>query len=246
MYNGGVSRPGPSLFDPPEDDDPARRRWSAVDAYFAEALAPSDAGLLAALDASDASDVPAIQVSPTQGKLLEVLARAVGARRILEVGTLAGYSTIWMARALPADGELVTLELDPAYAAVAQANVDRAGCGDRVDIRVGPALDSLASLHAAGAGPFDLAFIDANKDDNPAYVDWAVRMARPGSLIVLDNVVRDGAVVDGSSTDPRVLGVRRATEAMAADSRLTATAVQTVGEKGWDGFALAVVLDPGT
>lgn len=222
-----------------------RAQWEEVDAYLVETLVPADAALTAALDTSDAAGLPPINVAPNQGRLLELLARAVGARRILEVGTLGGYSTIWLGRALPPDGELVTLELDPGHAAVARGNLDRAGLGDRTEIRVGPALDSLRDLVRAGAGPFDLVFVDADKQQSADYVELALRMARPGTMVVVDNVVRDGAVVDPASPDDRVRGVRRVLELMASDPRLAATAVQTVGSKGWDGLALAVVVDPG-
>jgi predicted O-methyltransferase YrrM len=161
------------------------------------------------------------------------------------VGTLGGYSSIWLGRALPPDGELVTLELEPVHAEVARSNLDRAGVGDRAEIRVGPALDSLRALQREGAGPFDLTFVDADKEHNADYVEWAVRLSRPGSLVIVDNVVRAGAVADAASTDSRVLGVRRLHEALASDPRVTATALQTVGTKGWDGLTVVLVLDPG-
>lgn len=232
-----------SLFDPPAEPepDPQQARWDAVDAYLEGVLVPTDTALDAALDASDAADIPAIQVAANQGKLLHLLGRAIGARRILEVGTLAGYSTIWLARALPPDGELVTLEIEPRHAAVAQANVDRAGAGDRVDIRVGDALTTLAALRREGGPPFDLVFVDADKQRGAEYVDHAVALGRPGTVIVVDNTVRGGAVADEHATDDRVLGIRRLHEAIAADPRLDATALQTVGSKGWDGFTLALV-----
>lgn len=236
--------PGPSLFDP--DGDEARRaHWAEVDAYLVGTLHQPDPALDAALDTSDAAGLPAINVAPNQGKLLQLLARAVGARRILEIGTLGGYSTIWLARALPPDGELLTLEIDPTHAEVARANLDRAGVGDRAEIRLGPAHDTLRALRREGAGPFDLTFVDADKEGNADYVDQAVRLSRPGSLIVVDNVVRGGAVADEASTDPRVRGVRRLHEALAADPRVSATAVQTVGSKGWDGLTVVLVVDPG-
>ena len=212
--------------------------WTAVDDYFAGLLLPPDDTLAAAQAASTAAGLPAISVAANQGKMLELLARLRGARRILEVGTLGGYSTIWLARALPADGQLVTLEFSPAHAAVARANLDRAGFADRVEIHVGPALETLARL----TGAFDLIFIDADKENYAAYFDWAVRLARPGTLIIADNVVRGGGVVDPSHEDPRVQGIRRFVERLAADSRVSATAVQTVGSKGYDGFILALVV----
>ena len=217
-------------------------RWTAVDRYLTELLVPSDAALESALAASDAGGVPAIQVTPSQGKLLQLLAEAVEASAILELGTLGGYSTIWLARALPEDGRLVTLEIDPAYADVARANLAQAGVADRVDLRVGPAADSLAALAEEDRAPFDLVFIDADKRSNPEYLSWALQLSRPGTLIVADNVIRDGAVANPHSSDPDALGVRRFFELVAADSRLTATVIQTVGEKGWDGFLLARVL----
>ncbi|MBL1098192.1 O-methyltransferase [Streptomyces coffeae] len=216
-------------------------RWTEVDAYFNALLTPSDPALDAALDLSAAAGLAPHQVAPNQGKLLHLLTRIRGARRVLEIGTLGGYSTIWLATALPADGRLISLEADPGCAEVARANVARAGLAGVVDIRTGPALDSLPRLAEEGEGPFDVVFIDADKPNNPGYLDWALRLTRPGSLIIGDNVVRDGAVADPSSTDPNVQGVRRFTELMAREPRLTATAVQTVGEKGYDGFALALV-----
>jgi predicted O-methyltransferase YrrM len=215
--------------------------WSAVDSYMGGLLAPEDAALQAAREAGAAAGLPAHELAPSQGKLLYLLARLLGARSILELGTLAGYSTIWLARALPPGGRLVSLEVEAAYAEVARGNVERAGLGDMVEFRVGRALDTLPRLAAEGVGPFDLVFIDADKDSNPQYLDWALRLSRPGSLIVADNVVRGGAVVDAGSTDPRVRGIRSFLELLAEEPRLSATAIQTVGVKGWDGFALAVV-----
>jgi predicted O-methyltransferase YrrM len=208
-----------------------------VDAYLAGLLVPPDAALAAALRESAAAGLPAHHVSPPLGKLLEVLARAVGARAILELGTLGGYSTIFLARALPADGWLVTLEADAAYAEVARANVERADLAATVEVRTGPALDALPELE----GPFDLIFVDADKRSNPQYLEWALRLSRPGTLIVADNVVRDGAVADPSSDDPAVQGARRFLEMLAAEPCVEATAIQTVGSKGWDGLAVAVV-----
>jgi len=213
--------------------------WTAVDDYFDGALTPADPALSAALQASAAGALPAIQVTAAQGKQLQLLARAIRARRILEVGTLGGYSTIWLARALPPDGELITLEVDPHHADVARRNLANAGLTDRVEVRVGPALETLPDL----AGPFDFAFIDADKPNNAGYFAHALRLSRPGALIVVDNVVRDGAVVDASTGDAAVQGTRRLVEAVAAEPRVAATAIQTVGAKGYDGYLLAVVGD---
>ena len=217
-------------------------QWTTVDHYFAERLLPSDPVLEAALEASTAAGLPSINVSPVQGKFLHLLALATGARRILEIGTLGGYSTLWLARALPVDGRLVSLELQPRHAEVARANLDRAGVSEKVEIRVGPAAESLAQLQAEGAGPFDLIFIDADKPSNPAYLGWALKLARRGSLIVVDNVVRKGKIVDPASADPDVQGTRALFELLAEEPRLSSTAIQTVGSKGYDGFAMAVVL----
>lgn len=212
-------------------------RWSAVDAYLNDLMVGSDAALDAALAASHAAGLPSISVSPPQGKLLNLLARLVCARRILEVGTLGGYSTIWLARALPEDGELVTLEIAPKHAAVARANLAHAGLADRVTVMVGPALETLPTL----AGPFDLAFIDADKVSNADYFAWAVKLVRPGGVIVVDNVVRDGKVIDADSADTAVQGVRRLNALIAAEPRVDATTIQTVGSKGYDGLAIAFV-----
>jgi len=217
--------------------------WSSVDRYFAEQLLPADPALEAALAASAAAGLPAINVSPNQGMLLQLLARSIGAKRILEVGTLGGYSSIWLAGALPADGRLITLEADPRHADVARANLARAGLGDIVEVRLGRALDSLPQLESEGQGPFDFVFIDADKPNNTPYFEWALRLTRPGSLIVVDNVVRGGDVVDDASDDTGVLGVRRLLERIAAEPRVRATAIQTVGTKGYDGFAIALVMD---
>ncbi|MCW2954591.1 MAG: O-methyltransferase [Conexibacter sp.] len=218
-------------------------RWTAVDRYVTDLLIGPDPLLDAALAAADAAGLPQIAVTPPQGKLLYLLARIHGARTILELGTLAGYSTIWLARALPAGGRLVTLEANPAYAEVARGNVAAAGLADRVEVRVGAALDTLPQLDAEGAGPFDLIFIDADKDRYPDYLSWAIRLARPGSLIVGDNVVRGGALADDAEDEPRALGARRFHELLAAEPRVEATTIQTVGEKGYDGFTLARVRD---
>jgi len=200
-----------------------------------------DPALDAALQASAAAGLPPHNVSPTQGKLLALLARVQGARAILEIGTLGGYSAIWLARALPAGGHLVTLEADPRHAEVARANIAHAGVSDLVELRVGRALETLPHLAAEGRGPFDLVFIDADKPSNPEYFAWALTLTRRGSLIIADNVVRDGAVADAESTDSNVRGVRRFMDALAAEPRVSATAIQTVGSKGYDGFTLAVV-----
>ncbi len=216
-------------------------RWITVDRYLEDALVGPDEALADALEANAAAGLPAIDVSATQGKLLYLLARIRGARTILELGTLGGYSTIWLARALPSDGRLVTLELEPAYAEVARANVDRAGLGALVDFRVGPALESLDALAAEGAGPFDLVFVDADKRTTPDYLRRALDLSRPGTVIVTDNVVRNGSLADPAATDPNAEGMRAAVALLAADPRVDATVIQTVGTKGWDGFAVALV-----
>lgn len=220
----------------------AQTTWTAVDRYFGDLLAPSDEKLDGVLEANRQARLPAIGVSRLQGRFLEVLVRITQARRILEIGTLGGYSTIWMARALPEDGRLITLEANPRHAEVARANLERAGMLGRVEIRVARALDSLPTLAASGAGPFDLIFIDADKPGNPDYLQWAMKLARPGTTIAVDNVVRQGKVVDAGSADPDIQGTRRMTELMAAEPRLSATVLQTVGAKGYDGIALAVML----
>jgi predicted O-methyltransferase YrrM len=217
--------------------------WTAVDTYFNELLIGSDAALDSAMQASAAAGLPAYAVSPSQGKLLFLLAQIQGARSILEVGTLGGYSTIWMARALPERGKLVTLEFSPKHADVARANIAAAGLAGRVEIRVGSALDTLPQLAAEGRGRFDLIFIDADKENNPAYFSWALKLSRPGTVIIVDNVVRDGAVADGASADPVIQGIRRFHEMLAAEPRATATAIQTVGSKGYDGFTLIRVCE---
>jgi predicted O-methyltransferase YrrM len=215
--------------------------WTAVDQYFNAQLIGPDAALDAALAASDAAGLPPIQVSPPQGKLLHLLARLVGARHILEIGTLAGYSTIWLARAVPPGGQVVTLEIDARHAAVAEANFARAGLAARVELRLGPALETLPRLAAERSEPFDLTFIDADKPNIPAYFDWALRLARRGSVIVIDNVVRDGRVVAADDHDPNIQGVRELIDRLATEPRCSATALQTVGGKGYDGFALVLV-----
>ena len=217
--------------------------FDAVDRFIADLLVEDDPALKAALEASEAAGLPQINVAPNQGKLLMLLAQAIGARKIFEIGTLGGYSTIWLARALPPGGHLVTLEADPNYAKVAHANVARAGLSSVVEIRVGRAIDTLPSL--AAEAPFDLLFIDADKPSTPGYFQWAVRLARRGSLIVVDNVVREGAILEASSDDPNVQGMRRFFELAATDPRVSGTAIQTVGSKGHDGLAiLLVTADP--
>lgn len=218
-----------------------RATWIDVDRYFADALAAGDDGLAAALRASEAAGLPAINVSACQGKLLQLLAQMQQAQNILEVGTLGGYSAIWLARALPPGGRLITLEALPRHADVARANIAHAGLADVVDIRVGAALESLPKLAAEGGPPFDFTFIDADKANNPEYFAWAQKLSRKGSVIVVDNVVREGAVVDGASHDAAVRGVRRLTALIAATPGISATAIQTVGAKGYDGFILARV-----
>lgn len=221
------------------DDIAARAK--AVDEYFVARLGDVDPALAAALAANAAAGLPAIDVSPLQGKLLHILARSVGAKRILEIGTLGGFSTIWLARALAAGGEVVTLELNPKHADVARANLERAGQSQAVRLIVGKAADSLDRLIADGTPPFDLIFIDADKPSNPTYLKAALALSRPGTLIVLDNVVRNGRVADPRSAEADVVGVRQAMDLIAAEPRLVATAVQTVGRKGYDGFVLAYV-----
>ena len=217
------------------------RRWSEVNSYFAKLLIGPDTALDEALAANSAAGLPSIDVSAPQGKLIHLLARMAGARRALEIGTLGGYSTIWLARALPDDGRLITLEVSAKHADVARRNVARAGLGDKVEIRTGAALETLPKLEAEELGPFDFVFIDADKSNNAAYLEWALRLSRPGTTIMVDNVVRDGQVVDATSRGPDIVGVRRMFEIMAREPRLSATAIQTVGAKGWDGFALAIV-----
>ncbi len=216
-------------------------QWTAVDDYVAGLLARNDSFLEAALIASEEAGLPLIQVSPAQGKLLNLLARSIRAKAILELGTLGGYSTIWLGRALPASGRLVTLEADAGYAKVARESIARAELADVVDLRVGPALDVLPKLHAEGAGPFDLTFIDADKENSPAYFAWSLDHSRPGSLIVADNVVRDGSLADAESDDPKVQAQRRLHEMLATEDRVSATTIQTVGSKGYDGFTVALV-----
>jgi predicted O-methyltransferase YrrM len=215
--------------------------WTRVDEYLAGQLLPDDPVLTAALQSSEAAGLPAINVSPTEGKLLQMFARLCGARNILEIGTLGGYSTIWLARALPPDGRLITLEADEKHAAVARGNITRAGLDGLVNLRVGRASESLPALAAEGRPPFDLTFIDADKVSTTEYFNWALKMSRPGSLIVVDNVVRNGAVADPASSDASVQAMRRFFDVLKDEPRVTATAVQTVGGKGYDGFAVAMV-----
>ncbi|MCA9884539.1 MAG: O-methyltransferase [Anaerolineae bacterium] len=217
-------------------------RWDAVDQYLEARYVPNEDVLETVLNNTEAADIRAINVAPNQGKMLMLFAQICGAKRILEIGTLAGYSAIWMARALPQDGQIISLEYDPRHADVARKNIALAGFADKVDVRVGLAVDSLAQMVEAGEGPFDFIFIDADKPSNPQYLDYALKLSRPGTVIVADNVVRDGAVIDAHSSDPNVQGVRKFNDLVAASPRLNATAIQTVGSKGYDGFALAIVL----
>ncbi|GGA65165.1 O-methyltransferase [Edaphobacter acidisoli] len=221
----------------------SQKLFAAVDHYLADKLLPEDAPLHEALKANAAAKLPSIDVSPVQGKLLHLLARMSGAKRILEVGTLGGYSTIWLARALPKDGVLVTLELSPKHAEVAAANIRRAGLSHLVDLRVGPAADSLARLHTEKSVPFDFIFLDADKPSNPVYLDWAIKLSHPGTVIIGDNVIREGAIIDTNDTDPNVTGTRLFLEKLGSHPLLDATAIQTVGSKHHDGFALAIVKD---
>lgn len=216
--------------------------WSAVDKYIDDELGLTDPVLAAALAANAEGGLPAIDVTASQGKLLYMLARLAGAKRILEIGTLGGYSTIWMARALPSDGKLVTLEFDPKHAAVAKANIERAGFSNIVDVRVGAALDSLPVIEAEKGGPFDLFFIDADKVNNPNYFEWAIKLSRRGSVIIVDNVVREGGLADAESEDAAIRASRKVTELLGSDARVDGTVIQTVGTKGYDGFAIAMVV----
>jgi len=218
--------------------------WTAVDQYINQMLVPSDPMLEAALRASAEAGLPAIQVSPPQGKLLHLLVSAIGARNILEIGTLGGYSAIWMARALPPGGRLLTLEADAKHAEVARANFARAGLTASIEQSVGSALQTLPQIAAERRGPFDLIFIDANKSTMAEYFDWSLKLARKGTLIIVDNVIRHGSVIESNSTDQDVQGVRRFNERISNDSRVSATEIQTVGSKGYDGFALLLVLTP--
>lgn len=215
--------------------------WTAVDRYITDLLVRPDEALEATLAASDEAGLPTIAVAPNVGKLLHLMARAMGARRILEIGTLGGYSTIWLARALPVDGRLITLDFNPKHVRVAGENIARAGLGGLVEQREGPAADSLSQLVAAGEAPFDFIFIDADKEAYTEYLDWSLKLSRPGTMIVADNVVRSGQVSDAASTDALVQGVRRFLDRLAAEPRVSATAIQIVGIKGHDGLAIAVV-----
>jgi predicted O-methyltransferase YrrM len=217
--------------------------WDDVDRYITNLLLTPDEALSAAIAASDAAGLPSINVSPTEGKLLHLLARAQGARSILEIGTLGGYSTIWLARALPRGGRMITLEYEPKHAEVALANIARAGLSDVVELRLGRAQETLPKLAAEGRGPFDFIFIDADKPSYAEYLSWSVKLARPGTLIIADNVIRKGAVADSSSSDALVQGIRRFNEALAAEPRVSATEIQTVGSKGYDGLAIILVTD---
>jgi len=218
--------------------------WTAVDRYITDLFVPPDAALDSALQSSEAAGLPAINVSPPQGKFLQLLARALGAKKILEIGTLGGYSTIWLARALPAGGRLITLEADPKHAEIARANIARAGLSEVVDLRLGRALDSLPQLAAERRGPFDFIFIDADKPSYADYFTWALKLSRHGTVIIGDNVIRKGAVIDPTKADdPRVPGVLRFNELVAREPRVSATVIQTVGAKGHDGFTFAVVTE---
>lgn len=224
------------------DEQKLKEKWTEVDQYISSQLIPSDPVLDAVLEANQKAGLPSIDVAPNQGKLLHLLAQMKGARSILEIGTLGAYSTIWLARALPQDGHLITLESNPKHAEVAQSNLERAGLSDKVEIRLGNALDSLEQLGTEERDPFDLIFIDADKQNNPEYLKWALKLSQKGSLIIGDNVVRGGAVTDQSSTDPNIIGVRQFYELIAAEPRLNATAIQTVGSKGYDGLCVALVI----
>jgi predicted O-methyltransferase YrrM len=218
-----------------------QEQWTAVDRYITETVVPSDPALDAAVEASVKADLPAIAVTPNQGKLLQIFARLVNAHRIMEIGTLGGYSTIWLARALPEDGRLISLEVNPKHAEVARGSIERAGLSKKVEIRLGRALDTLPKLATEAKAPFDLTFIDADKASIPEYFIWSLKLSRPGSVIVVDNVVRKGAVIDADSSDEDVRGVRRLNDMLATEKRVTATTIQTVGSKGYDGFTLALV-----
>jgi predicted O-methyltransferase YrrM len=219
----------------------AQEQWTAVDSYIEKLFIAPDFALEAALESSKAAGLPTINVSPAEGKLLHMLARIQGARKILELGTLGGYSTIWLARALPPEGRLISLEIDPKRAEIARANIARAELTNTVEIRVGPAADSLQKLLSEGRGPFDLIFIDADKQGYAEYLQWSLKLSRPGTLIVADNVVRKGAVTDPGSADENVQGIRKFNEALTAEKGVTTTVIQTVGCKGYDGLALILV-----
>jgi predicted O-methyltransferase YrrM len=226
----------------PDMTNPLQKKWTEVDDYIATLLIPPDAALEGALKASDEAGLPSINVSANQGKLLMLFARMLNARNILEIGTLGGYSTIWMAHGLAEGGRLITLEYEPRHAEVAMANLARAGLSDRVEIRVGRAGDTLPKLVEEGRGPFDLIFIDADKQGYTEYLEWSMKLSRRGTVIVADNVVRNGAITDPASSDEMVQGIRRFNRALAAEKRLSATEIQTVGNKGYDGLAIATVI----
>jgi predicted O-methyltransferase YrrM len=223
-------------------DPKIESQWTAVDRYIADLFVGSDPALDAALEASNAAGLPAINVSPNQGKLLMLMARSLGARKILEIGTLGGYSTIWLARALPGDGNLITLEYDPKHAEVARANIARAGFANVVEVRQGRAQDTLPKLVSENRGPFDFIFIDADKPGYSDYLAWSLKLSRPGTVIIADNVVRKGEIVDANSADANVQGMRRFNALLAAEPRVNATEIQTVGSKGYDGFAYVLIL----
>ncbi|ACB95308.1 O-methyltransferase [Beijerinckia indica] len=218
-------------------------QWTAVDHYISDLFIPPDAALEAALTRSAAAGLPSINVAPNQGKLLHMLARLIGARAILEIGTLGAYSTIWLARALPTDGFLITLEAKPEHAKIAQENLRQAGLTSQVEVRLGPAIETLPQIAAENKGPFDLVFIDADKQGTPEYFRWALDLSRKGSLIIVDNVVRGGKVIDATSTDPNVQGIQRFHQWVAAEPRVSATALQTVGSKGYDGLTFIEVIN---
>jgi predicted O-methyltransferase YrrM len=220
----------------------SKKLWTAVDQYTTGLLSPADAALDAALAASEAAGLPSISVSPSQGKLLAMLAQMAGASKILEIGTLGGYSSIWLGRALAAGGRLITLEANPKHAEVARGNVARAGLAEVVEVRLGDARAGIQQLVAEGLGPFDLIFIDADKQSIPHYLEWSLKLSRRGTMIVVDNVVRDGALIDAKSEDPSVIGARRMHDMLAAEPRVSATTIQTVGSKGYDGLTLALVI----
>jgi predicted O-methyltransferase YrrM len=219
-----------------------KEQWMAVDEFISATLVPSDLAFSSALEASTAAALPPIQISPPLGKFLFLMASICQAKRILEIGTLGGYSTIWLGRALPIDGRLTSLEVDPKHAAVAQGNIARANLANKVDVLIGRALDTLPQLASNGKGPFDLIFIDADKSNYPEYFDWSLRLSRKGTVIVADNVIRGGRVIDEASDDADSQGIRRFVEMVGTNRRVAATAIQTVGSKGYDGFAIALVL----
>lgn len=226
----------------PTISDETQKTWTAVDDYIDSRLVSPDSVLKAALAASADAGLPQIAVTPSQGKLLHLLARSINARNILEIGTLGAYSTIWLARALPSEGRLVTLEASPKHAAVARANIAQARLSEQVELRVGPALETLPELAAEGLAPFDFVFIDADKENNAGYFEWALKLTHPGSLIFVDNVIREGKIADPGNKDPMVAGIHRLNDLLAKETRVLATTIQTVGAKGYDGFTLALVL----